>query len=143
MPHLLWHFIQIADSLQQIATLWTDNDAYDDGFFYDVLQLPDGRSIPVRLRSIAGTIPLMATVCITKAQLKNAPRLQELLYNFENNNNLYQIVDDAPEKEMTLLSLLTPEQLKALCCLFYLAKKKCYRLVVFVLLVNFMKWFYI
>jgi len=108
------HFVQIADSLQQIATLWTDNDAYDDGFFYDVLQLPDGRSIPVRLRSIAGIIPLLATLCINKEQLKNAPRLRELLYNFENSNNLYQIVDDAPEKEMTLLSLLTPEQLKAL-----------------------------
>ncbi|MGC4100512.1 MGH1-like glycoside hydrolase domain-containing protein [Ferruginibacter sp.] len=108
------HFVQIAGSLQQIAKVWADTDAYDDGFFYDVLQLPDGRSIPVKLRSIAGIIPLFAVLCISKEQLKYAPRLKKLLYNFENGNERYQIVDDVPEKGVTLLSLLTPAQLKSL-----------------------------
>jgi hypothetical protein len=108
------HFVKIAYSLHHIANVWADNDAYDDGFFYDVLQLPDGRSVPVKLRSIAGIIPLMAVLCISTEQLKFTPRLQQLLSNFESDNCRYQIVDDAPEKEITMLSLLTPLQLQAL-----------------------------
>ena len=108
------HFVQIADSLQQIASVWADNDKRDDGFFYDVLQLPDGRSVPVKLRSIAGIIPMLAVLCITKEQLKNTPRLKQLLYNFENCNERYQIVDDATDRGIILLSLLTPAQLQSL-----------------------------
>jgi hypothetical protein len=108
------HFTQIANSLQQISNTWSDDNSYDDGFFYDVLQLQDGRSIPVKLRSIAGIIPLLAVCNISKQQLTNTPRLKMLLYNFERENCRYQVVDDAPEKEMTLLSLLTPAQLKSL-----------------------------
>jgi hypothetical protein len=108
------HFTQIANSLQQISNTWSDDNSYDDGFFYDVLQLQDGRSIPVKLRSIAGIIPLLAVCHISKQQLTNTPRLKMLLYNFERENCRYQVVDDAPEKEMTLLSLLTPAQLKSL-----------------------------
>ncbi len=105
------HFTLIANSLHQIANVWADNDTYDDGFFYDVLQLPDGRSIPVKLRSIAATIPLFATVVVSTAQLQYAPRLQQLLYNFDNSNCRYQIVDIAKDKNNILLSLLTPLQL--------------------------------
>ncbi len=108
------YFVQIADSLQQIAQVWADGDANDDGFFYDVLQLPDGRSIPVKLRSIAGIIPLLAVLHIDKKQLKNTPRLEQIICHFENTNQRYQIVDDAPDKNATLLSLLTPQQLRAL-----------------------------
>ncbi len=108
------HFVQIADSLQQIAAIWADDNIIDDGFFYDVLQMPDTRSIPVKLRSIAGIIPLLAVLHISKEQLKHTPRLQQLIHNFENTNTRYQIVDDAPEKNTTLLSLLTPQQLEAL-----------------------------
>jgi hypothetical protein len=108
------HFTQIADSLQQIAAVWMDADVKDDGFFYDVLQLPDGRSVPVKLRSIAGIIPMLAVLYISKSQLKQTPRLEQLICNFENNNTRYQIVDDAPDKNAALLSLLTPQQLQAL-----------------------------
>jgi hypothetical protein len=108
------HFTQIANSLQQISNIWSDDNSYDDGFFYDVLQLKDGRSIPVKLRSIAGITPLLAVCNLSKEQLKNTPRLKTLLSNFEIENCRYQVVDDAPEKDMTLLSLLTPNQLRAL-----------------------------
>ena len=106
------HFVQIADSLQQIANVWIDNDTHDDGFFYDVLQLPDGRSVPVKLRSIAGIIPLLAVLRINNDQL--TPRLKQLWRNFENTNTRYQIIDESQDKGMILLSLLTPVQLQAL-----------------------------
>lgn len=56
----LMHFLYIASSLdlggQQGSDLWDEND----GFYYDQLHMPDGRRIPVKLRSVAGLIPLFA-----------------------------------------------------------------------------------
>ena len=36
--------------------LWDE----EDEFYYDVLQLPDGRRMPLKVRSIVGLIPLFA-----------------------------------------------------------------------------------
>jgi hypothetical protein len=51
------HFVQIADALNNLggAGLWHE----EDGFYYDLLKL-DGRSVPLRLRSLVGIIPLLA-----------------------------------------------------------------------------------
>ena len=32
----------------------------EDGFYYDVLHLPDGKTFPMKLRSMVGLIPLFA-----------------------------------------------------------------------------------
>lgn len=108
------HFVKIANSLHHIAAVWADDDVYDDGFFYDILHFHDGRTVPVKLRSIAGIIPLLAALCINNEQLKNTPRLKKILQNFEHNKCRYQIVDHSDEKKLTILSLLTPHQLKHL-----------------------------
>ena len=51
------HFLSIATAMSaEDHCLWDPSD----GFFYDVLRLPDGRSIPVQLRSMVGLIPLLA-----------------------------------------------------------------------------------
>lgn len=56
----LMHFLYICSSLDigggDGADLWDE----EDGFYYDQLHLPDGRRIPVKLRSITGLIPLFA-----------------------------------------------------------------------------------
>ncbi len=51
------HFVAIADAMNTMdgTGLWDDAD----GFYYDHVHL-DGRSIPLRLRSIVGLIPLIA-----------------------------------------------------------------------------------
>ena len=36
--------------------LWSERD----GFYYDVLHLPDDQNIPLRIRSMVGLIPLFA-----------------------------------------------------------------------------------
>ena len=60
----LMHFLYIASSLdlggQKGSDLWDE----DDGFYYDQLHMPDGRRIPVKLRSVAGLIPLFAVETI-------------------------------------------------------------------------------
>lgn len=56
----LMHFLYISSSLdlsgEEGSDLWNE----EDGFYYDQLHLPDGRRIPVQLRSVAGLIPLFA-----------------------------------------------------------------------------------
>src|SRR4030095_11583799 len=53
------HFLLIASSMMQTDTragIWDE----EDGFFYDVLQLPDGRAQCLKVRSIVGILPLCA-----------------------------------------------------------------------------------
>ncbi|MGI5515946.1 MGH1-like glycoside hydrolase domain-containing protein [Streptomyces sp. CA-106131] len=55
------HFAWIAVAMNRIGndnqSLWDE----DDGFFYDVLRLPDGTATRLKVRSMVGLIPLAAT----------------------------------------------------------------------------------
>ncbi|MFC8428396.1 glucosidase [Streptomyces sp. NPDC057253] len=61
---LFEHFAWIAVALNRIgkdnASLWDE----EDGFFYDVLRLPDGTATPLKVRSLVGLVPLAATSVI-------------------------------------------------------------------------------
>ncbi|MEK6575660.1 MAG: glucosidase, partial [Chloroflexota bacterium] len=54
------HFMYIAHAINHLGgvggSLWDD----DDGFFYDVLHLPDGSHMRLKIRSLVGLIPLFA-----------------------------------------------------------------------------------
>ncbi|MDE2292830.1 MAG: glucosidase, partial [Elusimicrobia bacterium] len=52
------HFLRIAAAMNGLggAGLWDE----EDGFYYDVLHLPDGSARPLRIRSMVGLIPLFA-----------------------------------------------------------------------------------
>jgi hypothetical protein len=52
------HFIYIADAINNLSGTGLWNEA--DGFYYDILKLPDGRCTPMRAHSIVGLIPLFA-----------------------------------------------------------------------------------
>ena len=57
----LEHFMWIALSVYKLGSdgrgMWDE----EDGFFYDVIRTPDGRSHPLRVRSMVGLLPLCAT----------------------------------------------------------------------------------
>ena len=61
------HFLYIADAMTNIGGdgigLWDEADE----FYYDVLHLPDGERIPLRLRSMVGLIPLFAVEVLDAA----------------------------------------------------------------------------
>jgi hypothetical protein len=67
------HFLYSADAMTNIGDqgigLWDDHD----GFYYDVLNLPDGRRVPVWVRSLVGLIPLCA-VEVSRATRWSASR---------------------------------------------------------------------
>jgi hypothetical protein len=54
------HFLYIANAINHLgqdrAGMWDEQD----GFFYDVLHMPGGEHVPMRVRSMVGLIPLFA-----------------------------------------------------------------------------------
>jgi hypothetical protein len=52
--------------------LWDD----EDGFFYDMLRLPDGSNIPLKVRSFVGLIPLFAVETLEPHLLEKLPRFR-------------------------------------------------------------------
>ena len=51
----------------------------EDGFYYDVLRLPDGSSTRLKVRSMVGLLPLCATTMIESWQRDRMPRLTAVL----------------------------------------------------------------
>jgi hypothetical protein len=64
------HFLAIAQAMNFPGhSLWDP----EDGFFYDVLHLPDGTSRPLRVRSMVGLLPLIAVEVIEPDVLDRVP----------------------------------------------------------------------
>ncbi len=66
-------FLLIARSLNALGTdgMWDE----EDGFYYDVLRLPDGTSIRLKVRSMVGLLPICAATVIEPAQRAKMPKL--------------------------------------------------------------------
>jgi len=64
------HYVAIADAMNRLGGtgLWHQGD----GFYYDQLMF-DGQTVPVRLRSMVGIIPLFAAEVIEERQLAKLP----------------------------------------------------------------------
>jgi hypothetical protein len=73
------HFIYIAAAMDQIGS--QNNELWDEeeGFFYDVLELPGGNSIRLKVRSMVGLIPLFAVTTIEPELLNRLPAFKERL----------------------------------------------------------------
>jgi hypothetical protein len=84
------HFLWIAAAANRIGPdgMWDE----EDGFYYDVLRLPDGSATRLKVRSMVGLLPLCATTVVEKWQRERVPhtvarfnerlrRMPELLTN--------------------------------------------------------------
>jgi len=79
------HFVYICAAVNDIGgrgiRLWNA----EDGFFYDVLSLPDGRQFPLKVRSMVGLIPLFAVETLESDVVDRLPgfkrRMQWFLEN--------------------------------------------------------------
>jgi len=79
------HFIYIADAMSHRGRdgigLWNE----EDGFFYDVLKLPDGTHFPIKIRSMVGLIPLFAVETLEPEVLDRLPDFKKRLEWFIDN----------------------------------------------------------
>ncbi len=66
------HFVYIAAAMNQPGAngMWDE----EDGFYYDLLVLPDGSTTRLKVRSMVGLLPLCATTVMEKWQRERIPR---------------------------------------------------------------------
>jgi hypothetical protein len=72
------HFLWIASSMTHLGGdtgMWDE----EDGFFYDVLRLPDGTARRLKVRSMVGLLPLCAATVYDGALLAKYPEIGERL----------------------------------------------------------------
>jgi hypothetical protein len=76
------HFIWISAAMNHLGneqkSMWDE----EDGFFYDVLQLPDGSATRLKVRSLVGLLPLCATSLFHGEVRKHFPMVAEHLVRF-------------------------------------------------------------
>ena len=79
------HFVYICRAMNNIGgeriELWDKAD----GFFYDVLHLPDGRNYPLKVRSMVGLIPLFAVETLDSELVDALPRFKHRMQWFIEN----------------------------------------------------------
>jgi hypothetical protein len=79
------HFVYICKAINQIGEEQLELWNREDGFFYDVLHLPDGRNLPLRVRSIVGLIPLFAVETLDSELVDQLPRFKHRMQWFIEN----------------------------------------------------------
>jgi len=113
------HFLHIAEAMTKMGGaegcgLWDDQD----GFYYDVLNMPDGQTIPLKIRSMVGLIPLFAVETLEPDLLERVPEFKRRLVWFLNYRpDLAALVSrwqEARSGERHLLSLLRGSRMKKL-----------------------------
>jgi hypothetical protein len=75
------HFLWIASSMTHLGDdtgMWDE----EDGFFYDVLRLPDGSSQRLKVRSMVGLLPLCAATVFEGNLMATYPDLRERFMAF-------------------------------------------------------------
>ncbi len=67
------HFLWIAAAINRTGDdgMWDE----EDGFYYDLLRLPDGSATRLKVRSMVGLLPLCATTVIEEWQRKRVPQV--------------------------------------------------------------------
>ena len=71
------HFLWVGSALGRMGDRQDDLWDEEDGFFYDVLRLPDGRAQRLKVRSMVGLLPLCAATVLEPAELARVPNAIE------------------------------------------------------------------
>lgn len=110
------HFLYIADAMNHIGE--TDIHLWDeqDGFYYDVLQFPQGDRVHLKVRSMVGLVPLFAVEILTPEILAKVPRFKRRMEWFiQNRPDLKRNIACMEKKGVgarRILSIVNQEKLK-------------------------------
>ena len=110
------HFVYICKAMNNIGgekiELWNK----EDGFFYDVLHLPDGRTFPLKVRSLVGLIPLFAVETLDSELIDRLPRFKHRMQWFIENRPDFSAHVETQSRDgevRRFLSLVNPVRLKS------------------------------
>ncbi len=105
------HFVHIAHAINSLG-VWHE----DDGFYYDVLNLPDGKRMPMTVRSMVGLIPLFAVETLDPELLEKLPafkrRLEWFIDNRPDLTGACACMRAPGEEGRRILSILDGDKLK-------------------------------
>jgi hypothetical protein len=110
------HFFWIAAAVDPVGEhpdeMWDE----EDGFFYDVLRLPDGDGTRIKVRSLVGLLPLCATTVIEADVIDRYPKIAGRVRDFlvRNQDLLANIADPLVPgvQGRRLLSLVNEDKLR-------------------------------
>jgi hypothetical protein len=107
------HFLHIASAMNDIGDgLWDEAD----GFFYDVLHLPDGERHALKVRSMVGLIPLFAVETLEPELLERLPGFKRRLDWFINHRqdltSHVACMRSPGHGERRLLAVVWPDRLR-------------------------------
>jgi glycogen debranching enzyme len=110
------HFLAIARAMSQGFEgqgLWDE----EDGFFYDVLHLPDDSIQPLKVRSLVGLIPLLAVETLDADLLQRVPDFRRrmgwfLQHRPHLSGNITCSWDEASQQRRHIMGIVTPERLR-------------------------------
>jgi hypothetical protein len=112
------HFMYIAHAMGHRGHdgmgLWNE----EDGFFYDVLKLPNGQHFPMKIRSMVGLIPLFAVETLEPELLNRLPgfkrRLEWFVANRPDLTEHVASMTESGHSQRRLLAIASREQLQSI-----------------------------
>lgn len=112
------HFLEIASAMADFAGtgagLWNE----EDGFYYDQLRFPSGETVPLRVQSIVGLLPLTAVHVMHPETLNRLPlfkaRIEKVLRERPDLANLVSHWSQPGQGDQRLFSLLRGHRMKCL-----------------------------
>jgi hypothetical protein len=113
------HYVYVGAAIKRMGK--HDHPLYDeqDGFFYDVLRLPDGSYHKFRVRSLVGLIPLYAVERLEEDWIEPFPEFRSSLHWFlKNRRDLVEqcvtTIEREDGKRVHVLAIVNPEQMRRL-----------------------------
>jgi hypothetical protein len=78
IQHFMWIAYAVDRRGEHQDEMWDEQD----GFYYDLLRLPDGRAMRLKVRSMVGLLPLCACTVFEERDATRFPRLAEMIALF-------------------------------------------------------------
>jgi hypothetical protein len=76
------HFLWIAAAMDRVGDHADEMWDEEDGFYYDVLKLPDGHAQRLQVRSLVGLLPLCAVAVVPQETLERFPECVRRVHEF-------------------------------------------------------------
>ena len=112
------HFMWIAYAMDRRGEHHDEMWDEQDGFFYDLLRLPDGQAMRLKIRSMVGLLPLCASTVFEPGHVNRHPKLMAMIAQFRHRHpELAEHVAPTSEgftgyKGRRLLSILNKQKLE-------------------------------
>ncbi len=110
--HFVWIALAVLQPSGKKSAMWDD----EDGFFYDVLELPDGSSQRLKVRSLVGLLPMCAVMVFDRAALAKVPeataRIRQRLERLTELDDMIPFVTRPGVGDSRMLSLVDETKLR-------------------------------